>query len=166
MVEVEWKVVAIATPMPPQKTGATGREMLMIGVAVFLVIVLSTLKAISVAKARARKNEPQPIHLVQPTTDTMPVPEEPETEMVSVEQNGKRLLVPITLKDGVWYTPFATQVDSTKVVFRQKRRAAIEAVKVCVANPFYETAIEQLIAEGTIKVQKEKRHEEVPQLQA
>ena len=59
--------------------------------------------------------------------------------------------VTITPRNGMWYTPFPTQKDPAKLVFRKKHRDAVKAVKSCMANPRYQPVIEQLIAEGTIK---------------
>jgi hypothetical protein len=171
MVDVLWKVVIVVAPVPQQKSRVTGTDIVAAVGAVLLIIVLFTRRAVSASKATAQKNEPQPIQQVQPAVDATPAPAEPEIKMVSGEQNGRRLLAPITFEDGVWKTVFLTQERPEEehkpvgILYRKSPGDAMRATRACMENPYYKTAIEQLIAQGTIKVQKEKSHEEVPELQ-
>jgi hypothetical protein len=148
MVMISWKITP-ATSAPQQKKSNTGTIMLATVVGIVVVIVI-----IAVA---ARPKATQPAQLTPPPqiTEAIPAATKPatsESEIVSVEKDGNIYDIPIELKNGMWHTPFPTQADPTKVVFRKDRRDAVKAVKACMSNPFYAPAIEQSIANGTIKV--------------
>ena len=138
-----------ATPVVPQKKSNSGMIVLVAIIGIAIVVII-----IAVA---ARPKTTQPVQLAPPpqAVEAIPVAAKPETrEIVSVEKDGNVYDIPIKLdiKDGMWHTPFPTQADPTKVVFRKDRRDAVKAIKACMANPFYAPTIEQLIANGTIKV--------------
>jgi hypothetical protein len=136
-----------ATSAPPQKKNNRGMIVFVVlfGIAIVIIIIAVV----------ARPKATQPMQDAPPpqVVETIPVAAKPVTrEMVRAEFDGKLCDVPIELKDGMWHTPFPTQADATKIVFRKDRRDAVKAVKACMSNPFYIPTIEQLIANGTIKV--------------
>ncbi len=142
MVTVSWKITA-AQPTPSQKKSNSGMIVLVAVIGITITIIIITVVA------RPKVMQPMPPQAVE----TIPVAAKPATsEIVSVEKDGNIYDVPIELKDGMWHTPFPTQADATKIVFRKDRRDAVRAVKACVANPFYKPTIKRLIANGTIKV--------------
>ena len=60
--------------------------------------------------------------------------------------------VPVVFKaDGNWHTPFATQRDPGRPIFRSSIRDATKAVKSCMKNPYYAEEIKRLISTGVIK---------------
>lgn len=149
MVTVSWKI----TPAPPvqheQKKSNAGMIVLVAILGIVVILIISVI---------ARPKTASPVQFV-PTPqamETIPAAVQPVTSemIVCVEKDGDILDVPIELKDGMWHTPFPTQADPTKVVFRKDRRDAVKAVKACVANRFYAPTIKQLIANGTITVRK------------
>jgi hypothetical protein len=137
-----------ATPVVPQKKSNSGMIELVTVIGIVIVIIIAI-----VGWQRAS----QPVQLAPPpqVVEVIPVVAKPTTsEIVSVEKDDNIYDIPIELdiKDGMWHTPFPTQADPTKVVFRKDRRDAVKAIKACMANPFYAPTIKQLIANGTIKV--------------
>jgi hypothetical protein len=146
MVMISWKITA-ASPTPLQKKSNSKMIVLVviIGFAIFIIIV-----------GIARPKATQPMQFTPPPqVEAIPAAAKPATsEIVPVEKDGNIYDVPIELKNGIWRTPFPTQADATKIVFRKDRRDAVKAVKACIANPFYAPTIKQLIANGTIMVRK------------
>jgi hypothetical protein len=147
MVTISWKITP-TTSAPQQRKSNSGMIVLVAVIGIVIVIIVAIV---------ARPKTVQPIQLVPPpqVVEAIPVAAKPETrEIVSVEKDGNVYDIPIKLdiKDGMWHTPFPTQADPTKVVFRKDRRDAVKAIKACMANPFYAPTIKQLIANGTIKM--------------
>lgn len=133
-------------PTPPQKKSILEMIALVAVIGITIVIIIAVV---------ARLKTTQPTQFVPPPqlVEVIPAAPKPATsEIVSVEKDGNIYDVPIELKDGMWHTPFPTQADATKIVFRKDRRDVVKAVKACMANPFYTPTIKQLIANGTIKV--------------
>jgi hypothetical protein len=154
-VVVKWKFVS-AHASPAQSTPKTstwlwqavlsgGSVMLLIVVVVGFVLVVFFGSKKKASRETAEVPEP-------PTIPALAVAETSEMRLVQVEINGERYSVPVVRKDGVWHTPFQTQIDPTKAIFRKEFRDAANAVKSCVKNqPYYASVIEKLIAEGTIR---------------
>jgi hypothetical protein len=148
MVTISWKITAA---QPAQEVDFSqmknDSEMVVVG-AVICIAIIIWIAIVVWPKAT------QPIQLVPPSqiVEAIPAAAKPATEWVRTENDDGTYDVRIELKDGMWRTPFPTQADPTKVVFRKDRRDAVKALKACMANPFYAPTIKQLIANGTIKV--------------
>lgn len=136
------------TPASTPKKSDMGTIMV---IGIFAIIIIGSIGIFLSTRPKAT----QPVQFVPPphVVEIIPAAVKPTTkEMVRAEFDGKLCDVPIELKDGTWHTPFPTQADATKIVFRKNRRDAVKAIKACMANPFYAPMIKQLIANGTIKV--------------
>lgn len=147
MVTISWKITTAApTPTPQQKKSILGMIALVAVIGITIVIIIAVV-------ARPKATQPTQFVPPPPVVEVIPMATKPETsETVSVEKDGNIYDIPIKFKDGMWHTPFPTQADATKIVFRKDRRDVVKAVKACMANPFYTPTIKQLIANGTIKV--------------
>lgn len=146
MVMISWKITA-AQPASPQKKSNLGMIIMLVAITGIVIVIIIALIA--------RPKATQPMQSVPPpqAVEAIPAAAKPATsEIVSVEKDGNIYDVPIKLKNGMWHTPFPTQTDATKIVFRKDRRDAVKAVKACMSNPFYKITIKQLIANGTIKM--------------
>jgi hypothetical protein len=149
MVTISWRITPATPAQEVDFSQMKHDSKILMGGAVILIAIIIWIAIVVRPKAT------QPVQLAPPpqVVEVIPMAEKPATiEIVSVEKDGDVYGIPIELKDGMWYTPFPTQQDSTKVEFRENRRNAVKAVKACMKNEFYTPTIEQLIANGTIKV--------------
>ncbi len=148
MVTISWRITP-ATPMQHEQKKSNSGMIVLVAILGIVVIII-----ISIAAHPKATPSVQSVPTPQAVETILVVAKSVTSEMVSVEKDGNIYDVPIELKYGMWHTPFPTQTDAAKIVFRKDRRDAVKAIKACVANPFYAPTIKQLIANGTITVRK------------
>jgi hypothetical protein len=148
IVTVSWKITSPAKPQAPDEKYQPYwviAGVLIGGVIIFIVLTVSI-----------RRNTPKSNVIPEASA-----PKEPKIETVRYEMDYYVYLVRIEQREDGYYLPFKKivggKVDPTRFEFRPELRDAKNAVKSCLKNPLHKPAIEKLIANGIITIQKKEK---------
>jgi hypothetical protein len=159
MVIVSWKIapLPLATPSKPISLEASYFNFAAAGVTVIGIPVVLVASIVLALRTRRKKSATLDVPNEAPTmSQTEQTETKPELKIEWIEMTWKEntCYVRMTFENDLWTTPFLTQKAPINSIFRKSFKDAVRAIKQCMANPIYQSAIEQLIAEGTIKVQE------------
>jgi hypothetical protein len=151
MVEVSWKIAdapAVASPPPPQKNGVSETTIVISSASAFAIALGGILFILT------RNRKPESVQLALAPAVAAPAAQKPEPRYVHFKKDGYLYIVPILERDGRFHTPFP-EPNASRTTFGDIKKAVRGALTISLT----ESAIEAMVANGTIK--KEKSHEKI-----
>lgn len=153
-----WEVVVTATivapispPISKEIPAATSSKYRTVAVALGLLLVALLVGVIQHGFARGATRTA----VATPTLPTAIDASAPKPSLIKIafeatRPDGRTCRAFITVREGLFFTPFFSMEEPRQPLFRRDRRKAIQAGKQCIGNPAYQSEIDALIAANEI----------------